>query len=444
MPVPITLITGPANAGKARVVMDAVRRHVAHGQEPLLVVPTRADVDRYRRELAEAGVLAGARVERFEGLIGEAVRRAGGSVPVLSGPARERVLAAILVRGGSGGAPGYVRALAALVAELQAQRVTPRRLGEALRRWAAADGERAPGDVGDLGRLFEEYRHELKRIGRTDGEQRAIKALDALRRRPALWGATPVLMYGFDDFGRLQVDAIETLGVVVGASVTVSLSYEPGRTAFAGRASTFQTLAPLAAEHIEVRTRAEYYAPRARAALHHLERSLFEPDAVCADSAGAVRLLEGGGERAEIELVAGEVRALLDGGATPEEIAVVHRTPSAVADLVEEVFGVLGIPYALERRVGFAHTATGRALVGALRCSSGEGELGDLLAWLRAPGLLEHPELADRLEARARREGVTSAAQAIALWEAEHWRLEAIEQLRAAAGAVSAGGRRRR
>ena len=33
----IELVTGPANAGKAQVVMDAVRRHLAHGDEPLLV-----------------------------------------------------------------------------------------------------------------------------------------------------------------------------------------------------------------------------------------------------------------------------------------------------------------------------------------------------------------------------------------------------------------------
>ena len=50
--MPITLVTGPANSGKAQVVMEAVRRHLAHGEEPLLVVPTRADVEHYLRELA--------------------------------------------------------------------------------------------------------------------------------------------------------------------------------------------------------------------------------------------------------------------------------------------------------------------------------------------------------------------------------------------------------
>jgi len=433
--VPITLITGPANAGKAREVMSAVRRHVAHGVQPLLVVPTRADAEHYRRELAREGVVLGARVERFEGLIGETVRRAGVGEAVLGRVARERVLARVATGAGDGArsTPGFVRALARIVGELEVRRVTPARLQAALRAWETADGGRAAARAQELGRCFGEYRRVLKRIGRTDHERRAIQALDGLRREPALWGATPVLMYGFDDFDGLQLDAIETLGVVVGAPVTVSLTYEPGRTAFAGRAGTFQTLAPLAVEHRRLQARAEYYAPRARVALHHLERSLFEPGAVRVDAGGAVRLLEGGGERAELELVAGEVRALLDRGIKPEEIAVAHRSPNAVAELLGEVFGARGIPYALQRRVPFANTATGGALLGALRCASDDGEAGDLLAWLRAPGLLEHPELADRLEARARREGASSAAQARAIWEAEHWSLEVLEHMREAA-----------
>jgi ATP-dependent helicase/DNAse subunit B len=433
--VPITLITGPANAGKAREVMSAVRRHVAHGEEPLLVVPTRADAEHYRRELAREGVVLGARVERFEGLIGETVRRARVGEAVLGRVARERVLARVATGAGDGArsTPGFVRALARIVGELEVRRVTPARLQAALRAWEAADGVRASPGAQELGRCFGEYRRVLERIGRTDHERRAIQALDALRREPSLWGATPVLMYGFDDFDGLQLDAIETLGAVVGASVTVSLTYEPGRMAFAGRAGTFQTLAPLAVEHRRLEARAEYYAPGARTALHHLERSLFEPEAARVDSAGAVRLLEGGGERAELELVSGEVRTLLGEGIRPEEIAVVHRSPSVVADLLGEVFGALGIPYALERRVLFANTATGGALVGALRCVTDDGEAADLLVWLRAPGLLERPELADRLEARVRREGISSAAQARAIWEAEHWRLEALEHLREAA-----------
>jgi PD-(D/E)XK nuclease superfamily len=447
--MPIKLITGPANAGKAELVMDAVRRHLAHGQEPLLVVPTRADADHYLRELAGEGASLGVRVERFSGLLGEAVRRTGVGSPVLAGIARERVLAALAERAGIPATRGSVRALAELVSELQVQRVTPAALDRALAGWAEEDG---PGvSRGELGALFADYRATLERLGRMDGEQRAVAALDALRRRPALWGATPVLVYGFDDLTRLQLDAIETLGRVVGAEVTVSLAYEPGRAAFAGRAASFHALEPLALEHRRLQPRAEYYAPSSRTALSHLERSLFEPLQADAEpvpagaervpAGAAVRLLEGGGERAELELVAAEIGGLLSEGLAPEEIAVLVRTPGISLELLAEVFAAAAIPFSLRRRRPFGDTAIGGALLGLLRsvpavagtdADGGEqqaGELGDLLAWLRAPGLLEQPALADSLEVSARRSGAVSAQRARAMWEQRHWPLETIERL---------------
>ncbi|MHB8243715.1 MAG: hypothetical protein ACYDHN_17235, partial [Solirubrobacteraceae bacterium] len=317
--MPITLLTAPANAGKAQVVMDAVRGHLARGEEPLLVVPTGADVEHYLRELAGEGAAMGARVERFDGLIEEAVRRGGVREPVLGAFARERLLATIAAPA----APGFVAALGELFAELRVRRVSSATLERSLSQWAAEDD--AGASRMRLGKLFERYQTALREMGRIDSEQRAVAALDALRRAPALWGSTPVLFYGFDDLTRLQLDAIETLGRVVGARVTVSLTYEPGRIAFAGRAGTFAALAPLMDEHRRLPARAEYYAASSRAALSHLERSLFEADSTRVDPAQGVRLLEGGGERAELELVAREVRELLDGGMDPQEIAVVVR-----------------------------------------------------------------------------------------------------------------------
>ena len=44
--MPLKLISGPANAGKAQAVMDAVRTELGGGSQPLLVVPTAADVQR--------------------------------------------------------------------------------------------------------------------------------------------------------------------------------------------------------------------------------------------------------------------------------------------------------------------------------------------------------------------------------------------------------------
>ena len=378
-------------------------------------------------------------MERFEGLLGEALRRAGSTERPLGRLARERALTTVLRRA-SAERPttGAVRSLARLVGELEIERVTPARLRGALDEWAAADPAHAY-HAHTLSGLFEQYSHTLERLrpARVSSERQASSALDALRRSPALWGSTPVLLYGFDDFTRLQLDAIETLGVVVGAPVTVSLTYELGRTAFATRGDTFQRLLPLAAEHRRLAPRAEYYARGARAALHHLERHIFEPDAPSPVAAGdALRLLEGGGERVELELVAEEIHRLLERGVHPSEIAVAHRSPSTIAELLAEVFRAHHVPFALRRALPFASTATGRALLGLLKATfldEEDGGLGDLLAWLRAPGVLRQPALADELEWRARRAGVSSAARARALWEAEHWPLETLDRLREAA-----------
>jgi len=475
----IVLITGPANAGKARVVLDAVRARAARGEEPWLVVPTHPDVERYRRELAEGGLVMGVRVERFHGLLAEAVRRAGVHELPLSALTRECVLASVAARTCSppelAERPGFVRALVGLVGELEVGRVSPARLRGALQTWAG-EGAPAGGQVtraAELSALYEGYHELLERLGRLDPDQRAARALDAIRRAPALWGRTPVLLYGFDDLTPLQFDAIQTLGFLADAPVTVSLAYEPGRVAFAGRAGAFQTLLPWAAEHRALEARAEYYPLDARAALHRLERGLFESPSLDAlagtaplgssvdpaeatgsaeamgrveadavvdlertsiDPAGVVRMLEGGSPRAELELVAGEIRALLDAGVAPGEVAIAHRSPGALAELLGEVLGAFEIPFVLPLRLSFSHTALGRALCGLLAAAcTEEGRLEDLLAWLRAPGLLEHQELADRLEAAARRTGVRSAAGARALWEAEQWPLETLDHLRDAA-----------
>ena len=428
----ITLVTGPANAGKAQVVMDAVRAHLAGGDEPRLVVPTRADAEYYLRELAGGRAAMGVHVEVFAGLAQELVRRAGIFEPVLGGLARERLIGSLDGAGPGRGRPGFARALGELFAELQVARVEPGRLAAAL----SGAFEDSRGTLGfDLADAYREYRRRLESLGRLDEPQRLMRALDALREQPFLWGRTPVLFYGFDDLTTVQLDAIETLGRIVDSPVTVSLAYEAGRVAFAGRARTFQALAPLAAEHRSLAPRADHYRPASRGPLSHLERSLFEPGSVRVDPGSAVELLQGGGERAELELIAARIAGLLTDGVPAEEIALVLRRPAHSAALIAEVLTAAGVPFALPVKRPFRDTAVGRALIGLLRCvpavdgGRAPGAPADLLAWLRAPGRLEHPELADRLELDIRRGGMRHVEQARSRWEEQRFPLEAIDRL---------------
>ncbi|MEA2222339.1 MAG: hypothetical protein QOH83_715 [Solirubrobacteraceae bacterium] len=441
--MPLTLVTGPANAEKAKIVLDGYRAALRRGAGPILVVPTFADVEHYRNELAGSGVVFGAQVVRFAWLIEECARRGGVRGRPLGTLARERIAATAVqaaplrALAASARTRGFTVALLGLVDELEELRVTPQRLTQALRTWAAGDdGRRAYAD--EVSGLYAGYRRRLERLGRLDARLYEAAALDALRENSAAWGGTPVFFYGFDDLQPLQRDAVETLAGT-GAHVTLSLAYEPGRMAFAGRATAFAELYREGVEHRALNARAEHYAPASRAPLHHLERGLFEldegqlfdPDPV--DPGAAVTLLQGGGERAEIELVGAEVARLIrEEGIAPEEIAVVLRAPADHAALLTEVFGGLGVRLALDRRVPFGHTPLGRGLVALARCALPDGSAEDLLAYLRTPGLLQHAELADRLETRARQEGARTADAARALWEQERWTLEAIDRVRAA------------
>jgi ATP-dependent helicase/DNAse subunit B len=454
--MPITLITGPANTGKARAVLDAVERHVAHGEQPLLVLPTGRDADRYRRELAQHGPSLGVHVCLFADLLEQLARRAAASDPQLGRPslsatARTQMLATLAASLPGGGRASSSRrslasALGGAIAELQAAGVSPDQMRRALGSGAAAEPR-----LRLLLELHRQYNRCLASHGVLDLELRARRALDLLRQSPALWSVsgrpTPVLLYGFDDLTALQIDVVETLGKAIDAPVTVSLAYEAGRVAFAGRAWAFQELAP-AAKHLPLPARSDYYAPAAREALHTLERRIFEQDGADdqpPEGTEGVRLLQTSSQHAELRRIATEVRLLIDEGLAPGEIAIVHRAPASIADGLAEVLDAAGVPHAIACRMRFADTALGRALVGLLACGCsgvegvGDASIADLLSWLRAPGLLQRVELADRLEAHALRNGVRDAAAARALWEAEHWPLDTIDRVAssARAGAVA-------
>src|SRR3954453_11690273 len=95
-PMPLTLITGPANAAKAGAVFE--RLPAALPRDPLLVVPTAAgrpphppaaDPPHYRRELAGSGIVFGADVVPFARLVAEIAVRAGLTARPLGPVARD-------------------------------------------------------------------------------------------------------------------------------------------------------------------------------------------------------------------------------------------------------------------------------------------------------------------------------------------------------------------
>ena len=242
--MPLTLVTGPANAAKAGEVLGGLRSRL--DDEPILVVPAFGDVEHAQRELAERGAVFGASVLRFDRLFGEIARRAGHSGRVASDVQRELIVedavrrARLDLLSESAAQPGFVRAAARFVAELGRSMVEPARFTRALRDWAGDGPRRRYAE--EVAAIYRGYRAGLDAAGLADPELFAWRALDALRRAPESWGATPLFVYGFDDFDPLQRDALETIAGRCGADVSVSLPFEPGRAAFKAVASAHQEL----------------------------------------------------------------------------------------------------------------------------------------------------------------------------------------------------------
>lgn len=430
--MPLKLITGPANSAKAGRVLTAYRGALA--DEPLLVVPRFEDVSYYQHELAGAGVVFGGRVMGFDRLWREIARRTGFVTPRLGALARERVLRAAIagadlrVLAESAASPGFATSAGQFLSELEAALVDPEQLAWALEEWAGTNGERR-AMARDLAALQRAYRALLERLGRADSEGFARGALKQLRAEPGAWGVAPLFLYGFDDLTGLELAAIETLAAET--EITVSLTWEDGREAFASRSRTVEALRALAAREERLPARPEHYADRSRAALHHLERQLFAPTGRRPDPGGAVALLEAGGERAEVELVAAAVLDLLRTGVAHAEVAVVLRSPRASASLVEQVFRAYGIPVAVDRPLALAHTRLGIGLLSLLRCASGTGSLDDFVAYLRISRPVREEREIDGFEATARRGGDRTADAARRRWEeAGHISLAELDALR--------------
>jgi ATP-dependent helicase/DNAse subunit B len=433
--VPLTLVTGPANAAKAGEVLGGLRARL--DLEPILVVPAFQDVEHAQRELAEHGAVFGASVLRFDWLFREIAGRAGQSERVASEVQRELIVeeavrrARLELLAESAAQPGFVRAAAAFIGELGRAMVEPSRFTQALRAWAGDGPRRRYAE--EVGALYRGYRQGLEAAGLADPELFSLRAVSALRLAPERWRRTPLFVYGFDDFDALQLHALDTIANRCEADVTVSLPYERGRAAFRAVATAHQELLDLGATERRLPPLDDHYAPGSRAALHHVERNLFEASAERVEAGAAVSLHSAGGQRAEIELVGARVLELLRAGVEPGDVAVVLRRPGEYGSLIEQVFGAYGIPFSIDRTVPLGHTGLGRGLLALVRCAAGrDAGAGDLLAWLRTPGLLKEPGLADRLEARVRREGAHTAAQARAAWEAEHWKLDDLDRLAAA------------
>ena len=435
--MPLTLITGPAGSGKTGEILNAYVE--ALDREPVLVVPTGADVQRYEEELLyRERVAVGGRIVTFERLV-ELVARAYGlaSGPPLTSLQRQAVLADVArstrlsVLGQSASRPGFPAALDSFVAELQAGLLEPADF--------AARARRVGRDhLTDLAALYSAYCARRDGLGRSDEHTLAAAATLALTSRPGPWGSRPVFFHGFDDLTPQQLALLDALALAGEATVTVV--HEDDRACLLARQRLVDQLGEIGSRLPSGTYERRTLPPTIRVdALAHLERSFLTDSAERREHGGQVVFLDSAGERSEVELVGAEVARLLrEGQARPDDIVLIHRSPERMADLVEQVFTDFGIPVAVHARSSFGSSAAGSALLSLGRAVLTGGSATDLIAYLRHPGRAA-PHHVDALERAVRQGDVEPVDRALELFsEAGGRELWEVESLRAAAQAGGA------
>jgi ATP-dependent helicase/DNAse subunit B len=419
----LTLLVGPANAGKVERLLD--RYLAALDADPVLIVPNRPDVEWAERELlARRPGLIGGWICTFPDLFERIAESDPHGRQVASETQQALVLRAAVARtplnglGASARSAGFTDALREAIAEVESGLIGVEDL------------------QGPLARLYSAYRDELDRLRMWDRHLLRAAAAERLATDLDAWNGRPVFAYGFEDLTAAEWALLDALAGRT--DVAVSLPYEPGRPAFEWLSETsagLQRLAGAALEELGPR-----YAEVAQPALAHLERALFggpagEPPAID----GAIRFLEGAGSRGTLELVGEEVLALLRAGTAPAEIGVIVPSLERWRGPIETAFGTLGIPYAVDAPLRLAQSGFGQALLAVLRFAWADAERSELFRYLRSPYSGLKRSSVDFVEGRLRGRAISVPGRVEEELEAlREARLPALDALRAAASPIEA------
>ncbi len=225
---------------------------------------------------------------------------------------------------------------------------------------AGSDDARRHGSLAQLYRAF----HGVLDGGTADPVTMFAAAREGLRAARWLDGAEVIVA---DD---LELDAVEAEFV---AALAAALPVRVLRRALPPslRAGSFRCR--LAASGVaEAEWSATPLAPLAPPApppsLQRLRESLFEPPRGPAATDGAVELVTGPGEAAEVRAVARRLLREAARGVPFEEMGVVLPRPETYAPLFTDLLGRLGIPHRLHPSLPLRYGRAGRSLLLLFRC----------------------------------------------------------------------------
>ena len=408
MPAPVRVVAGPARSGKTAALLVRYRRLLA--TEPigsaLWLAPTKSAAGEIRERLLDDSLAGCFRpgVFTFQQFADLLLNQSGPSLRFVGQLLKRQVLQRVVVELDRAGqlqyfAPiankaGLVDLLAGLMSDLKRQEVWPDEFRQSVELLGPSEKNR------EIAAVYDQYQQLLSDHRLYDSEGRFWSARALLDQQTAdRWGQFAMLRHvvvdGFTDFTGTQHEILRLLATKMppAGELTISLLAESETDRDELFLKSHQTLNELQARHPKLQLD---WQPRSETvdwpALSHLERQLFghPRKTSAAASAAGVEIIATAGQKAEIELVARQIKELLVLGDAesghphirPEQIVVVFRSVEPVAALVAEVFSEYGIPTAVESAVPLGRSPVLQALAALVRLEAGDWQFRQLLAVL--------------------------------------------------------------
>ncbi|MGQ0508652.1 MAG: PD-(D/E)XK nuclease family protein, partial [Myxococcaceae bacterium] len=257
--------------------------------------------------------------------------------------------------------PAFARTALALIVDLKAGAVSPQEFAEAIKETSPSRIDRGRY----LSRLYAAYEETMAGLRLADREDELRGAVESLRTRglpPALGRFGTIEISDLYDFTPLRLQWVTALAEACEKAEVLLRLKVPG----AGNPHVDAAVDPVLAQlekrgqtlrcfELEKLDAVERGRPLAR-----VGHALFVPDSQAVDSEGALSLWSAGTAREEIRRIARQVRALVDQGVAPEEVAIAYRDLGEEAEWLTEALEEVGVPARLRRGAPLTSTAAGR------------------------------------------------------------------------------------
>ncbi len=406
----MTLVTGPANAGKTGHIVRALFEAASVGKTPILLLPSGPEVLRAQSEIAPR-LPIGVTVVQFDRYLDGLWTLEGDGRRIVSRIQRLSLLSAAVAStrpallAESAERHGFVRSLEEVA----------RRAGESL----ALDGQRSAQTrdgtaAAEICAIIDACAKLLQTRGLIERSE-AHARLPEVCETPSTRG--PVLINRFASFTPPQERFVTWLSQS-GVDVTVALTWVEGHPATESSAALVHRLSSLPGA-VTVTVDGVYSE---NAELRRLERQLFRPDpdgASAPSPTGAVVLSEGAGVSGEAQRIVREIQEMAESGTAFGDIAVVLRNVVSAQRELSDAMQEAGIPFEIDAEVPLVRTGLGRALLMLLQYASEGQHRIDLLGFLRSgyawAGERDVDALDERLRTRRAEKGAAIARQAAML-----------------------------